>query len=127
MLADARAPAPRVLTQTIESVVPVDPDRAVLDDAHMRAARCYDGFIFDAVTRTATIDVTVIPTGTVTHAEVRPGNTSAPEVLDCLRGLGQSLVYSDRTRDNGGGALRTYAIDEAVVPNHCGARLRSVS
>lgn len=124
MYEEAGALAPRVVTRTFETKTAVDPDKAILDDAHMRAAKCFDGFIFDRSNRTAKIDVTVIPTGTVTRAEVSSSDTREPQVLACLKSLGESLKFSDRTGpaspDSGtnGGGLRTYAIDVAVVPAH---------
>lgn len=121
MYEEAGALAPRVITRTFETKNAVDPDKLVIDDAHMRAAKCFDGFIFDRRARTAVIDVTVIPTGTVTRAEVRSSDTREPQVLACLKSLGEGLKFSDRTGpDSGtnGGGLRTYAIDVAVVPAH---------
>jgi hypothetical protein len=121
LLEAGTGPGPRILTRTITQQNAVDPDQAILDDAHMRAARCYDGFIFNAAPRTATIDVTVIPTGSVTHAEVRSTDTREPQVLACLKALGEGLRFTERLGTNAGnrgGGLRTYAIDVAVVPAH---------
>ena len=138
-LALAGDAGPRTFTtkRTIETTNPVDPDQAILDAAHARAASCYDGKIVSDVPRSATIDVTVIPTGKVTRAEVRSTDTTEPEVLACLKSLGEGLVFTERfeqprkrnTPDmNGtqkapipssnGGGLRTYAINVAVVPSH---------
>jgi hypothetical protein len=118
LAADASFLRRTVVTQfRIDAAAP-DPDRQILDDAHMRAARCYDGAIFGpSGPRTATVDVTVIPTGKVTRAEVRSPDTREPEVLACLKSLGERLVFTERIGD-GGGALRTYAIDVSVVPAH---------
>jgi len=123
MYLEAGALAPRVLTHTVVTQNAVDPDKLVIDDAHMRAARCFDGYVFDRRPRSATIDVTVIPTGRVTRAEVRSMDTTEPQVLACLRSLGESLVFSERMKTGGdsgdtSGGLRTYAIDVAVVPAH---------
>ena len=138
-LALAADSGPRTYTRTqrIETTIPVDPDQAILSAAHMRAASCYDGKIVSNVPRSATITVTVIPTGKVTRAEVRSTDTTEPDVLACLKALGEGLVFTERfeqpqkrnTADtNGGqkppvpssngGGLRTYAIDVAVVPGH---------
>jgi hypothetical protein len=122
-LASATAPPMGItITRTIDATVAPDPDRAIIDNAHMRAASCYDGHVFDAGPRSATISVTVIPTGKVTRTEVRSSDTTEADVLACLKSLGEGLVFTERFASpdggGGGGALRMYAIDVAVVPAH---------
>ena len=114
------APVTLVSTRVVEGGTPVrDPDEPILDDARTRAARCFTGLPARGPrTRTATVALTVIPTGTVSRAEVRSADTAEPFVIDCLRRLGQDLKLTElpsRMADGGSAGLRTYAIEVTVV------------
>jgi hypothetical protein len=58
----------------------------------------------------ARVDVTIIPTGRVSRAEIASTDVTDTGVLDCLRSTAQAAVFSD----NDGGPLRTYSIDVRV-------------
>lgn len=114
------APVTLVSTRVGEGGTKVsDPDEPILDDARTRAARCFTGLRAGGPrTRTATVALTVIPTGTVSRAEVRSADTAEPFVIDCLRRLGQDLRLAElpsRMADGGSAGLRTYAIEVTVV------------
>ena len=59
----------------------------------------------------ARVDVTVIPTGTVSRAEIGATDVTEASVLECLRATALAASFSD----NDGGPLRTYSIDVRVV------------
>ncbi len=118
--AASRAPVIVVRAELVDAGSPaVDPDAAILDAARAEAARCFVGLPRGGpARRTATVTVTVISTGTVSHADVRSLDTPEPYVVDCLKRLGEGLRLterSDRAPDGGSAALRTYAIEVAVA------------
>jgi hypothetical protein len=93
---------------------PVNPDDAVLESARRAAGGCFSSLAAGPGAppeRTAHIVFSVIPTGTVSSADVSSGDTTEPNVLDCLRQVALSTHFSD----SGGGPLRTYAIDVRVI------------
>jgi hypothetical protein len=92
----------------------VDPDEAIREALRVSAGGCFASLPAGGANpkeRSAHITVMVIPTGTVSRAEVSSGDTTAPGVLACLRERAQSTVFSD----NHGGPLRTYEIEVRVV------------
>jgi hypothetical protein len=92
---------------------PVNPDDAILERARVAAGACF-GSLTPAggpPERSAHIVFTVIPTGTVSSADVSSGDTTDDAVLGCIRQQALQTAFSD----NGGGPLRTYAIDVRVI------------
>jgi hypothetical protein len=59
----------------------------------------------------ARVEVTVVPTGAVSRAEIASTDVTDRGVLDCLRATAAAARFSD----NDGGPLRTYSIDVRVV------------
>lgn len=93
---------------------PVNPDDAVLERARVTAGACFKSLSAGAGSppeRSAHIAFTVIPTGMVSTAEVTSEDTNDDGVLGCIHRQALQTVFSD----NGGGPLRTYAIDVRVV------------
>jgi hypothetical protein len=92
----------------------VNPDDAVLERARVAAGSCFQSLSAGAGAppeRSAHIVFTVIPTGMVTTADVTSADTDDDGVLGCIRQQALHTVFSD----NGGGPLRSYAIDVRVV------------
>jgi hypothetical protein len=89
-----------------------NPDDPILERTRAACGQCFASLPAraGAPDRTAHVTVTVIPTGTVTRADVSSPDTTEPSVLDCIQSTAQSATFSD----NGGGPLRTYAIDVRV-------------
>jgi hypothetical protein len=111
----AAAPAPVAATPApAPPGPPPDPDAATRERTRVAAGGCFSalhaGPGMGPPELTARIDVTIVPTGTVSRAEVSTAVTD-PGVLACLRQTGQDAVFSD----NNGGPLRTYAIDVRVI------------
>lgn len=93
---------------------PVNPDDAVLERARVAAGGCFKSLSAGAGAppeRSAHIVFTVIPTGMVSTAEVASEDTNDDAVLGCIHQQALQTVFSD----NGGGPLRSYAIDVRVV------------
>jgi hypothetical protein len=93
---------------------PVNPDDAILEQARVAAGGCFSSLPAGAGSppqRSAHIAFTVVPSGTVSTANVSSNDTTAEGVLDCIRQQALSTTFSD----NGGGPLRTYAIDVRVI------------
>jgi hypothetical protein len=91
-----------------------NPDDAVLERARVSAGSCFQSLSAGAGAppeRSAHIVFTVIPTGMVTTADVTSADTDDDGVLGCIRQQALHTVFSD----NGGGPLRSYAIDVRVV------------
>jgi hypothetical protein len=119
--ADAAVPMFRMMvnrTITVEagtrgSEAP-NPDDAVLERARVTAGGCFASLAagpgYGPSERSAHIVFTVVPSGTVSTTEVS-SDTSDEGVLGCLRQQALSTAFSD----NGGGPLRTYAIDVRVI------------
>jgi hypothetical protein len=97
-----------------------DPDLAVVDAARAAGAGCFASLTGGPDVRYAVIQVVVVPTGTVSRAEV--SGVSEPEVIDCLRRVGTGLHFSDRTSttngDNGTIGIRSFSIDIHVARPH---------
>jgi hypothetical protein len=92
----------------------VNPDDAVLERARVAAGSCFQSLSAGAGAppeRSAHIVFTVIPTGMVTTADVTSADTDDDGVLGCIHEQALHTVFSD----NGGGPLRSYAIDVRVV------------
>ena len=94
--------------------IPVNPDDAILERARGAAGSCFASLSAAAGSppeRSAHIVFTVIPTGTVSNADVSSPDTTDDRVLRCLREEAISTTFSD----NNGGPLRTYAIDVRMI------------
>jgi hypothetical protein len=87
-------------------------DDAVVESTRVACGRCFSSLPAQAgaADRSAHLSLTVVPTGTVSRAEVTSGDTTEAFVLDCLQRAAESAVFSD----NGNGPLRSYAIDVRV-------------
>jgi len=113
--ASASAPAPPAAAiADAAPAKPVDPDEAIRESLRVGAGGCFAGLPAGGANppeRSAHITVMVIPTGTVSRADVSSDDTTDPGVLSCLRQRAQSTAFSD----NHGGPLRTYEIDVRVV------------
>jgi hypothetical protein len=121
--AAASAPYRMMITRTItvdagtKAAPPpaANPDDAILERARVAAGGCFaslpagDGF--GPPERSAHIVFTIVPSGTVTRADVTSADTPDEAVLGCIRQQATQTVFSD----NGGGRLRTYAIDVRVI------------
>jgi hypothetical protein len=114
---------------------PPDPDDAITDAARVRAGACFHDLPPGGPPRrSATLTVYVIPTGTVSRAEVTSADTTDTRVLACLKSVGTSLKYAEKpdvapdtsgtarrvdagsdARGGGSAGLRTYAINVTVV------------
>jgi hypothetical protein len=112
-------PLQMIVTHTvvIESGAPaprVNPDDAILERARVAAGGCFGSLPTGPASpreRNAHIVFTVIPTGTVTNADVSSEDTGDEAVLACLR----QQALGTRFSDNAGGPLRSYAIDVRVI------------
>jgi len=115
--ADLVLPAPSALATTMASAAAsaqaqdaavVDPDAAPLEDGRSQGARCF-GAGAKGSRRTAQIKAYVMPSGSVSRAEVSaPGATEAE--LSCLRRVATGLRFAAKD-------VRTVEIDiEAVAP-----------
>ncbi len=105
--ASAAKPAP-----TTAPSAKANPDDAVLEKTRVACGRCFSSLPAQAgaADRSAHVSLTVVPTGTVSRAEVSSGDTTEAFVLDCVQQAAESAVFSD----NGNGPLRSYAIDVRV-------------
>jgi hypothetical protein len=90
---------------------PLNPDDGVLERTRLAAGSCFQTLAADIPVRTAHVTMTVIPSGTVSRAEVTSPDTTNDGVLGCVRQQALSAVFSD----NGNGPLRSYAIDVRVT------------
>jgi hypothetical protein len=87
------APLSYTVIETVEaSVIHVDPDQGVLEAARNAGAACFAGLQGGPDVRSASIQVTVVPNGSVSRTEV--AGASEPLVLDCLRRIGDGLHFS---------------------------------
>jgi hypothetical protein len=91
-----------------------NPDLAVVAAGRASAAGCFTGISDGSNSRSASIRVTVLPSGTVNRSEVSSGNTTEPGILSCLEGVGDGLHFSDRPAAD----IRTYSIDVTVTRAH---------
>lgn len=105
------APAAKPAPTTAPSAK-TNQDDAVLESTRVACGRCFSSLPAQAgaADRSAHVSLTVVPTGTVSRAEVTSGDTTEAFVLDCLQQAAESAVFSD----NGNGPLRSYAIDVRV-------------
>jgi hypothetical protein len=117
------APLSYTVTEIVEtSVVHVDPDQRVLEEARIAGAGCFTDVQGGPDVRSAFIRVTVVPSGTVSRAEV--GGASEPELLDCLRRVGDGLHFSESQRndsqrdDSGSESIRSFSIDITLARAH---------
>jgi hypothetical protein len=120
------APLAYTVTQTLEAAAPtVDPDLAVVEAARASASECFGGLTSGPDVRSAVINVTVVPSGSVSRSEV----SSDPDVADCLRRVGEGLHFSEKDDrpgpagsrgggDNGGAGIRSFSIAVSVTRNH---------
>jgi hypothetical protein len=101
----------------------VNPDDAILERTRVACGGCFSslpaGAGFGPPTRSAHVSVVVVPTGTVSRADVSSNDTTDGNVLACLQRTAQAAQFSD----NNGGPLRTYAIEVRVsAPGANGSR-----
>jgi hypothetical protein len=92
----------------------VDPDLAVIAGARTAGAACFTGITDGSRSRSATIQVTVLPSGTVNRSEVSSGSTKEAWVLSCLEGVGNGLHFADKPAAD----IRTYFIGVTVTLDH---------
>jgi hypothetical protein len=123
----ASVTAPAVAAPAAVATAPaapkVNPDDAILERTRVACGGCFAslpaGAGFGPPTRSAHISVVVVPTGSVSRADVSSNDTNDPNVLDCIQRTAQAAVFSD----NNGGPLRTYAIEVRVsAPGANGSR-----
>ena len=119
-VAPAPPPAP---TEASPAPPKVNPDDAVLERTRVAAGACFAslpaGPGFGPPTRSAHITVNVVPSGTISRADVTSDDTDTTSVLGCIQQTAERAVFSD----NGGGPLRTYAIEVRVAaPGANGSR-----
>jgi hypothetical protein len=102
------------------SVVHVDPDQGVLAEARVAGATCFSGLTEGPDVRSAVIRVTVVPSGSVSRTEVE--GPSEPDVLDCLRRVGNGLHFSDEAENkenhSGSESIRSFSIDITLTLAH---------
>ncbi len=128
-LGDVDGAAPAMFRMMVNRTITVDagmrgaptaaanPDDAILERARVAAGGCFASLSPTTLEgegpaeRSAHMVFTVIPTGTVSSANVSSGDTPDDGVLAYLRQQALQTVFSD----NGGGPLRTYAIDVRVI------------
>ena len=114
----ALPPLPQVMvSRTVvrdAAAPPSNPDDPVLERARVSAGACFNSAPPPAGTsppeRSAHIVLTVIPTGTVTNADVSSDENN-PRLSSCLHDQAMATHFSD----NQGGPLRTYEIDVRVT------------
>jgi hypothetical protein len=92
----------------------VDPDLAVIASARTAGAACFTGITDGSRSRSATIQVTVLPSGSVNRSEVSSGSTREAWVLSCLEGVGNGLHFADKPAAD----IRTYFIGVTVTLDH---------
>jgi hypothetical protein len=73
---------------------------------------CFNGIANGPPTMSASIRVTVVPSGMVTRSAAT-ATTSDPAVISCLEGVGDGLHFSDKS-DKPTADIRTYSIDIVV-------------
>jgi hypothetical protein len=93
---------------------PVDPDLAVIASGRVAAARCFTGITDGSLSRSASIHVTVLPSGTVNRSEVSSGSTTEPWILTCLEDVGSGLRFADKPAAD----IRGYSIGVTVSLTH---------
>jgi hypothetical protein len=91
-----------------------DPDLAIMAAGRAAGARCFTGITDGSQSRSATIQVTVLPSGTVNRSEVSSGSTKEAWILSCLENVGSGLHFSDKPT----GDIRTYSIGVSVTLTH---------
>jgi hypothetical protein len=115
------APQAAVSGAALTRPAKVNPDDSILDHARVTAGSCFATLSADPdqpPQRSAHLVFYVVPTGTVSRVEVSSSDTTDETVLSCLKERAQATIFSD----NGGGPLRTYAIDVRVfAPGASGA------
>lgn len=124
------APLTYTVIEIIEAsaAVHTDPDEAVMEAARSAGAACFSALQGGPDVRSATVHVTVVPTGSVSRTEV--GGVSEPEVLDCLRRIGDGLHFSSgqgqsqngrpssEDNDSTSETIRSFSIDVSVSRAH---------
>ncbi len=125
-------PAPVPSTAPSAASAP-DLDQPVVDAARVQAAGCFARLPPHVVgaeptSRTASLHITVVPTGRVTRTVVNAtsavGGAPEPALVDCLRRVGDGLTFppTEPKRGQGtsalGGELRSFTIDVTVTSAH---------
>jgi hypothetical protein len=91
-----------------------DPDVAVVEAARRAASACFTNITDGSSSRTASITVTVIPSGSVTRVDVSAPSTQEPWILSCLEGVGNGLRFSDKPKAD----IRTFSIGASASRAH---------
>jgi hypothetical protein len=112
------APLSYTVTETLEAAAAptVDPDQAIVQSARVAAGGCFAGLQGGDDVQSATLNVTVVPSGQVTRTSVS-AQTRAPEVLDCLTRVGNGLHFSSAD-DSGSEGIRSFSISVTVARPH---------
>jgi hypothetical protein len=92
----------------------VDPDLAIIAAAKASAASCFTGISDGSNSRSATIQVTVVPSGSVTRSDVSSPNTAEPGILSCLQSVADGLHFADKPNAD----IRAYSINVVVTRSH---------
>ncbi len=101
----------------VDAAPKVDPDQVVVANAQKAAGECFTGISDGTTTRFASIHVLVLPSGTVSRAEVSAPTTHEDSILGCLQGVGDGLRFSDKP-DKPGLDLRNFTISVSVSRAH---------
>jgi hypothetical protein len=110
------APVFYTVTETVDAnSIRVDPDIAVVQAARASGAGCFAGLQGGPDVRSGVMQVTVIPTGSVSRTEV--AGDPDPGVRDCLRRVGDGLHFSAKD-DSKGEGIRSFSIDVTVSRPH---------
>jgi hypothetical protein len=130
------APALTDAGSSVATTPPPDPDLPIVDAARVRAAGCFARVPIAAdiapPSRSASLSLTVVPTGRVTRTEVRAsgaqGGPPEPELVDCLKRVGDGTTFTSKEASPGkdagirtsslGGDLRSITIDVTVTSSH---------
>jgi hypothetical protein len=112
------APLSYTVTETFEAaaVPTVDPDQAIVQAARVSASTCFTAVQDGPDVQSATLEVTVVPSGQVTRTSVS-AQTRVREVLDCLTRVGDGLHFSSR-EDSKSEGIRSFSINVTVVRAH---------
>jgi len=111
--ADA-APLTYEVKTRVDSGPKEDPDLAVVETGRRAASSCFTGISDGSESRTASILVHVLPSGSVSRSEVSAETTQEPWVLSCLENVGPGLHFADKPNAD----IRTFSISVSVSRSH---------
>jgi len=100
-----------VTTRREAGVAAPDPDVAVIEAARESAARCFTGISNGAQSRSASIRVVVLPSGSVNRTEVSAPTTQESWILSCLEGVGSGLRFSEKPKAD----IRNFTVSVTVT------------